>query len=411
MSWTDPRIERRKQREAQAEAAGRFGETYYGQNGETLSYAALAPVAAEAQPQLELKLEGASKNHVTRQLLSQRIAAMSQRRYEKLGEIDCYLDRLAAKLRDARQKGTFGIRVNNGKMVWMWDTKAGLSRLCPDDAREESMRLQRKVMEPLLDLQAAGHALHYVVLTAPNFGPGKLKEGMAYIHRRFRQLRKAKFPDGSLRFPEIRGALTVLEAPLGGYRDWHVHLNCILVVKGFLDYEKLRAWWHWNLHAEKLPAHHDREQSRELLRGALAELIKYVVAATVAKSREKNFRARDGEDRPRPPSMLEWSDAELYEFIYAMKGFRRTRSYGELYKIKKPEREELGEIIHIGQLRAIGGAIVARCALLESIPGDNFPGMSGADRWRALKKALSIADLEGDASIGADIPARIEYPT
>jgi hypothetical protein len=390
VSWTDPRIARRKERNDQVRVAGIFGETFYDSAGETHSYAALAPVAAEIQPQLELKLAGYSKNHVIRQRLAEKISGAVDRLYQRTGTADLYVAELAAKLRNARLDGTCGLRMNNGKPIFYWDTKAGLSRFCPDDAREDAMRLQRKVLDPVAELQAGGASIHYAVFTTPNAPAGELRKEMAAIQGRLRKFLKG--------FPQIIGALTVLEAPLGESRDWNVHVNALLVVRGFLDYGELRRKWHWNCHMEKLATGPDA------IRSALAELIKYAVAATVSKSAEKAAPA----GHSRAPPMLEWRDSELFEFIYAMRGFRRTRSYGCLYKLGKPEPEEIGQVIHIGTVKAWRGAIVFRSALLESIPGDNFLGLTGAERWIALKKALQVADLEGAEDIGARLPARFE---
>lgn len=306
-----------------------------------------------------------------------------------------YVDRL----RGARKSGALGFNLKTGKYVRFWDTKAGLSRYCPDDAREEAMRINRKYLPALAAAQSAGSNLYYGVLTSPNAAAGGLRTEMARLFKRFRKLTKAKWPDGSLRFPEIQGALVVQEAPLGRMRDWNVHLNVVFVVDGYLDYGKLRSWWHWDLHIEKLP------EGENAIRGALTELIKYAVAATVAKSADK---AAAGEAHA--PPMLEWTGSELLEWMRAMRGFRRTRSYGVLFGVKKPEREEVGNIVWLGTFTSRGGGrgFDVYSALLRSIPEDKSSGLSPAQRWMALIRALAPGGLAGAGTLGESIPSHFD---
>jgi len=391
----EPRDVQRDRREyyqwLQTEELQQFGAVFKNQHsGEVESYARWAPSACEAEEQLELKLPGYSKHHWIRHQLAD---ALEKRVLPICGAkwVHNYVDRL----RRARWEGAYGYSIAKGKAVMFWDDKAGLSRLCPDDAREESQRLSRKVLGPLEALQGDGHALHYLVLTTPNAVAGTLRREMASICRRFRNsILRAKHADGSLLFPEIKGALCVLEAPLGAQRDWNVHLNVILVVKGYLDYEKLRRRWHWNLHARKLP------QGPGVIRGALMELIKYAVAATVAKSAEKAAQESDPDpgDRPPAPPMLEWNGDELLEWLKAMRGFRRSRTYGCLFRLKRPPKEDLGQIIWLGRVNYEGGRYRLASALLRSITEDKSIGRSGAERWLALTRALkphAVEDLAG----------------
>jgi len=384
----------------QTEQLKEFGATFTDQHGETRSYAAWAPTALEAQGQLELDLPGYHKNHLIRQRLADRI---EQRVLTICSAL--WLHKYVDRLRRARWSGAYGYSLSKGKAVVFWDDKAGLSRLCPDDAREEAMRLQRRVLDPLEALQADGHALHYCVFTTPNAAPGGLRAEMVRIGRRFREIFKAKNKHGELMFPEVKGALCVLEAPLSGARDWNVHLNVILVVKGYLDYQKLQRWWHWNVEMRKLPVGHG------VVRGALTELIKYAVAATVAKSAEKAAAAEldaagenDSHRRTPPPPMLEWSGEELLEWLKAMRGFRRTRTYGCLFRLKKPKAEDLGQIVWLGRVDMATDRYRLSSTLLDSIPEDKFSGRDLRERYEALKRALAPGGLKGAGTLGDSIP-------
>jgi hypothetical protein len=379
------------------------------ETGEVHSYAHWAPVAMEANQQLELELPGYSKNHVIRQRLAQKISdeVVPVARERRWGIR--YNTRCAEQLQQARWSGAVGYSLSKGKNVVFWDTKAGLSRLCPDDAREEAQRLSKKVLGPLEELQASDHALHYAVFTTPNTGPGGLRKEMASICRRFRNsILKAKDADGSLIFPEIKGALCVLEAPLGSARDWNVHLNVILVVKGYLDYGKLRRIWHWDVEIQKLAT------GPGVVKGALTELIKYAVAATVAKSAEKaaaeagdgSAEGADPEARRPPPPMLEWTGAELFEWLMAMRGFRRTRTYGCLYRLKRPDPDDLGQIVWLGRIDNQGGGRGYRLssALLDSIPEDKSSGQSVIQRYISMIRGLALPGIRGAGTLGDSIP-------
>jgi len=395
----EPRDVQRERREyyrqLQIDETVEFGATFqHHDTGEIESYAHWAPTALQAQEQLELDLPGYSVHHHVRQQLAQALEerALLEARRRQYGVK--YVTRCADQLRRARWTGAWGYSLAKGKSVVFWDTKAGLSRLCPDDAREEAQRLARRVLDPLEALQASGHVLHYCVFTTPNVAAGGLRKEMASICRRFRSL-ILKSDD----FPEVKGALCVLEAPLGSARDWNVHLNVILVVRGFLDYEKLRRKWHWNVHARKLA------QGPGVVRGALTELIKYAVAATVAKSAEK-AAAEEGAaagNRVPPPPMLEWTGAELLEWLLAMRGFRRTRTYGCLFRLKRPEPEDLGQIIWLGQVASDGVRHRARSALLDSIPEDKSTGLSGVAAYIAMLRGLALPGIRGAGSLGEQI--------
>jgi len=290
-----------QQRLAGVAASREFGELIEGTGGR--SYTGLIPQALELEDQVELDLVAYSDRAVIRQALGKKIERQVFPIFRPR-----WLERYPDRLRQARKTGAFGIALASNKAVVFWDKKAGLSRLCPDDAREEAMRLRRRVQPMLVELQQSRrHRLTYAVFTMPNFAPGKLRDGMVAVERRF----KALLP----KFPQIKGALTVLEAPLGARRDWNVHLNVIFASEGFVDWGKLRAAWHWNVEFKQL------SNAPGAIGTALAELIKYAVAATAEKSME---HAENG--RSRAPAMLEWSGCELAEWLAAMHGFRGTRT-------------------------------------------------------------------------------------
>jgi hypothetical protein len=381
---SDPYIERARA----IERAGVFGEVYRDEDGEAHSFAALAPVALEAHEQLSLDLSGYNERHLIRAALAEKLE-----REVNPGAPETWLHKYPERLRMARLSGQSGLRLRDGKMIVYWDNKAGLSRLCPDDAREEAMRLRRRVLPRVRELRDDGHRMLYAVFTMPNSAAGSLRRGMETICERFRALLKARDADGAPVFPQIKGALSVLEAPLGASRDWNIHLNVIMPTRGFVDFAELRQRWGWNVHLRWIG---DKPGQFE---AAFSELIKYAVAATVAKSAE---HAQDG--KTRAPPMLDWTRDELLEWLRAMKGFRRTRAYGALYKLDQPDREDTGPILWLGNVRFSGGSYVHSVSLLDSIPEDNFRGLSKIERWQALVRALAPGGLVGAGSIGEHAP-------
>ena len=376
----------------QVEESTQLGAIFRNQaSGGVESYAHWAPTALEAHEQLELALPGLSLRHAIRKALAD---ALEQRVLPLLNAkwVHNYIHRL----RCARWHGMWGYSIAKGKSVVFWDDKAGLSRLCPDDAREEAQRLSRRVLDPLEALQASGHALHYCVFTTPNAAAGGLRKEMVSICKRFRRLILK-----SGEFPQIKGALCVLEAPLGAARDWNVHLNVILVVDGYLDYGELRRKWYYDLGgARKLAV------GPGVVKGALTELIKYAVAATVAKSAEK-AAAEEGAaagNRKPPPPMLEWTGEELLEWLRAMRGFRRTRTYGCLFRLPKPKAEDLGQVIWLGPISHDGSDYRVSSALLNSITEDKSTGLKGPAAYIAMLRGLALPGLRGAGSLGDQIP-------
>jgi hypothetical protein len=279
--------------------------------------------------------------------------------------------KLSARLRAARQTGTLMYNPMAKKFITIWDDKAGLPLLCPDDAREEAMRVQRRYVPTLVDWRNNGKAVHKLVLTMPNYAAGSLREGMDTIFKRFRRLVLK-----SGRFPEIKGALVTLEAPLSEHRDWNVHLNVIVMCDGFLDYGKLRALWHWQVDAYRLRG------SQEDVETALRELIKYPVQAMPSKS---DGHARNGS---RAPALTEWTAAEFIEWWDAHQRFRRTRTYGLLFGLDDPEPESLEGFVSIGFVCHDGTRLVRRLTLLDSIPGDKSSGTGALDRYRRAIERL-----------------------
>ncbi len=356
------------------------------------------------------------------------------------GCADPRVRKLPEKLRAARQRCWFQLNLQDAGTRIIWDEKAGEPLLCPDDAREEGMRLQRRLEGKLEELARAGYRVYYGVLTIENAEPGELEARIEKLWRKFRRALKAKVEtapgdprrkkDLPRRFPFL-GAIATLEAPLSASRTWHPHLNVIVVTRGYFDWAEWWPYWqcvsHWQLLKPGNVA------------AAFRELIKYAVRAVPEKSAAKakavptcdtctsssaswsaapsatslpqseskatgsatTIRASGTESTVRsrtsarsssssPPStkleppeassrsrskapgpaMVEWTAAEWLEWWAAMKGRRRTRTYGELFGLNVEEELEEGSWVTVGTGTWAGRRFELELTLLECIPGD-----------------------------------------
>jgi hypothetical protein len=258
--------------------------------------------------------------------------------------------RIMQKLRDARQFATWGVDPMDERPVVDWFGRAGLVKLCPDDARKEAERIGALYGERLEACDALGYVLRYAVFSLPNFPQWHLAAGIdASIDRFKREILYAR-TDGRLarnindpkrRFPDLLGALFCLEAPLSGlYRTdpgnaWNVHLNVLLVFRkskdqpyGRPDYAPLREAWGADVEFRTIP-----QGDKDAMRAAIREVVKYPLQSIAEKSAKHRRVKRDRYGRPLPPAppLIEWPHACFREWWRAHKGFRRTRSYGVLY--------------------------------------------------------------------------------
>lgn len=303
------------------------------ENGHTLDpdYTATLKVA---QSQVENDMEAFAERRRSEHLLACRMETWAVHYPELLDP--CY------KLHQCRTSGTVGTR-DDGTTVVVWDDKCNLSKLCPDESRQEQKRVSERYMPHLHAWVTENlfRQLFYGVFTIPNVPAGMLDLVQREIFDMFNQrIMKAReiIPENEREgrkkfrpmFPMIKGAFATCEAPLAASGNWNVHLNVILQNDGYLDYAKLRAAWGHHLYIQQL----DRDPVK--LAGALREVLKYSVQIVPTKSAAK--RARHETDAP---AMIEWTADQFVEWWRAQAGYRRTRTYGDLYKVEKEEAPTL----------------------------------------------------------------------
>lgn len=278
----------------------------------------------------------------------------------------------ANRLRKARLTGTWGLRPN-GDVVTIWDDKSELSRLDPDEAREDTMRLAERYGPRLLELYQAGCGIHYFVATVPNVKPGELRSAKQAIFRRW--INFCRIQQGKKKaLPEILGSLAVMEDPLSEHDDWNVHLNLIVVTRSRFHsglYEKIRRLWKFNIHMRPIAG-----DTAEIAR-AFREILKYSARVVPEKSHDKASRHHSD-----APAMIEWPVPRFLEWFAAQPRFRRTRTYGCLYgsKVPKPEPMSLEDVTWHGALFCRHDHFWAQDALIDLTPGHKSTSAEGDNR-------------------------------
>jgi hypothetical protein len=335
------------------------------------------------------------------------------------------LPNVVQKMRCCRMSGHWGEHEQDGELshVIAWDTKCGLTRLCPDEARVEQRRLVRRYKKPMMDWKYAhgSRRIQKGVITWPNVAPGDLAK--------MKRLMLIEFSRYLKKFPSIVGALVSQEDPLAARGDWNVHLNALLLVHGRLDWSEFRAGWH-ALTAKHFPECTARSFSMDLkplprfddraLEKALVECIKYPVKHVTEKSNGKRQvqrysdddnaaserddaregsasrveqSAEEGQERLSrlhlqqadgsrvdhlrfAPGMIDWPPDLFMEWWFAGQHFRRTRSYGVLFRIPKQEDRSREGITWRGRVwwdaRARAYAVErADLGRVDLIQGDN----------------------------------------
>lgn len=271
------------------------------------------------------------------------------------------------RMRSCRCEGAVGIRPD-GRPVIAWKEKCGCLRLCPDEARQDQVRVIKQYLSAILAAKRGGLRLYKMVLSPPNYPRGQLREAKREVFAMWRAVcRKMRHKEVAL--AGIKGMLVVQEDPMGAHGDWNVHLNVIILYDGWLDYEKFRTLWPWSC---KIASEKDmraatravladrgvnvaRMDNDELLVHAIKECVKYPVQAVSEKANRHADTASawvDGDyldynGEPIAPPITAWPRGAAMEWWDANLGFRRVRSYGILYDCRKPKLpDELDDGTH-----------------------------------------------------------------
>ncbi len=142
-------------RRDQLERFQKFGEPYLKADGTRGNMADLIPQICEMNRQLDLKLPDMTRRALVRLHLAHAIES----KVLPLTD-DHWFHSLPERLRNARKDFCLGFRPADSRRRVAWENKAGLSRLCPDDARDDTARLSRRLVDPVLELKKTVVRLH-----------------------------------------------------------------------------------------------------------------------------------------------------------------------------------------------------------------------------------------------------------
>lgn len=306
--------------------------------------------------QLENDLSSKNFRHGVRQQLADYIEMESG----KVAYVTRDIVELPEKLRRCRSSGTIGI-TPEGRHVTAWDDHLNNVRLCPDEAREEGQRVYKKYCPVILNIlkQNPDCRLFYAVYTVPNAPLGGLLEGKKNLHKRFSNYHRSKWAKKC-----IKGSFVISEDPLSARNDWNIHINAIHIVKGDFSYKQLRREWGYNAEVQEIKG------TPEDIAKAFLECVKYVAKHVGEKSEDSKHN--------HAPGMTSWPWDAWEEWYRAGRGFRRSRSYGCLYRVPTVTKGlTLDEIEWVGQVKHTGYEYQVFLKDLSSlsvdlIQGDNF---------------------------------------
>lgn len=314
-------------------------------------------------------------------------------------EMEHRISTIVERLRTARRWAELQYNPADARWLCLWEHKADLPLLCPDDANDEFQRLKDRYLPKLIEWSEGGGRVYSMVFTRRLAAPGTLHVAMRSM---WKDVRKCLD-----KFDEVHGVLATMEAPLSVHRGWHVHLNVLVLADAHIAYKLMRERW-GGLNVEQQLLGHEPgqpfrplfgDEAREVIGNACRELVKYAARTVADKSSDHGKRAKaKAEDREPAPAMVEWTAAEWLEWWAAHRGFRRTRSWGLLFgkKVPKPKRHDSSGFIAVGHVERIDGRYVVRSPLLDSIQGHKSVSTASAfpplDRWEFSKRARGPPD-------------------
>lgn len=281
-----------------------------------------APIVNWNLYNIEQKLEAGMMARSERHAIRQKLVEYMETNLEELPIYKPLYCDLLDKMRIARTTGAVGIDPYSQREIVAWDDKVNCVRLCPDDAREETQRLIRRYAPEVLRLlrENPRWRLFYAVYTQPNVKAGNLFQGKRDLFKDFSNFHRSKWAK-----QRIKGSFVIQEDPLAtNDEDWHVHLNAIHIVEGRFDYEDLRKRWGNNVEVKQVKG------TPEHISKMFLEVVKYAAKHVGEKSEDGKHTKSKG--------MTEWRFDQFHEWFSAGKGFRRSRTYGCLYRFKgKPD--------------------------------------------------------------------------
>lgn len=283
------------------------------------------------------------------------------------GDAEPGLRDLPEKMRNCRESGLIGL-TPQGDVKHRWPAKCNQSKLCAHEAREEAQRLSGRYLSPMVNyLNHDRRAkLQSWVISPKNVAPGELHDAKRAIIQTFAKLNRRKVARS------IVGAVVVQEDPIGQDGNWNVHLNVLALVSGHFSWQQYRRAFleelgHEHVSIEftsevgmmrKTKAKLARRSQRagvhlvavptrtEILKHAFVECVKYTSKITgfdhdremiplqgKLGPNDSSERALTRLDKKEAPPMYAWPADMFFEWYRANRRFRRTRSYGKLFRV------------------------------------------------------------------------------
>lgn len=351
------------------------------------------PEITAAVEQAKQRIAADVESMARRREFEDRVAVMIARDVHPLTQ-DKKVRELAGKLMGCRRRGYVAL-TPQGDAVFRWEHKCNLGKICPDEARTESKRLATRYLQPMLEyLRDNKRAqFQYWVISPPHCGLGELADYQKRVYRFFSELRRRKEFKGKL-----LGALVTLENPLAKSGDqWNVHLNVMAITDGVFPWREYRAAWAREFGGCSTSMQGQREIMKaaaaradgpvtmaEAVAGRFVELCKYTTKINGGKTLDE-LAAGGADIDPtggfiEAPAMFQWSGAAFLEWFEAVRKFRRTRSYGCLFRINAPDDEQ-PETETIGTIQLDEhGARYRYDVRLFLIPADNSTSQDHAAR-------------------------------
>jgi len=316
------------------------------------------PEAVELYDAINKNVEEWALSSDKRRKIERQIAAYIRGKVAPLGIIH-NANEIADKLDSCRLKGIVGVHPE-GKKIFQWQYKCGLNKLCPDEAKSEQQRLSKRYM-PAVEKWLDGNrrrTFQYGVFTIKNPAPGELHVAIRDIYKRFAAMLKHKSCEA------VKGCLVTLEDPLSqvydndtgeitGEYSWNVHLNVMFLIDGHFDWETVQREWGAGIRFQSaqdmtnLAKARGRDTDRRsVLLSAFQELLKYSVKHLTGDGGKT--KTVDGVQRV-SIGMVDWPAMRFVEWWQAHHAYRRTRSYGALFRVDDDhERLDMSLIQWIG---------------------------------------------------------------
>lgn len=204
---------------------------------------------------------------------------------------------------------------------WRPDFACNRAKLCAFHARLEGHRRIRRYLGPVL-ASWGRRRFQFVTMTIRNVPAGELQGAIDNLWRAWGKLRRQAV------WKPVTAAMVNLETTWNAEKETHhPHLHALVALRRGADYDWRALQEHWlalsgSPGIDFEPVAIDSEAA---LMGVLKEIVKY-------PAKLKDAAGEGG-------GLLDMPDTAFQEWYVAFTGRRTLRTYGEWYRLAKPERD------------------------------------------------------------------------